>query len=135
GAALHRPQRRADLGADRRGDGVPITAGVPAALHAAGGTTGRRLVSHTSPTDLLVLHAVRIRGFADTAAIAHRFGFDAVDTEEHLLDAEARGWVTFSAFGGTGGWSLTERGRAENERRLACELAGVDGAQVVRDVY
>ena len=55
--------------AQAMGSGPP---GMPAALHPTDGTTGQRLVSHTSPPDLLVLHAVRIKGFADTAAIAHR---------------------------------------------------------------
>jgi hypothetical protein len=92
-------------------------------------------VSHASPPDLLVLHAVRIKGFADAAAITRRFGLDANQTEEYLLDAEAHGWVTFTAFGETAGWSLTEHGRAENERRLAAELSDARGEQVVREAY
>ncbi|MFG3437234.1 transcriptional regulator [Nonomuraea sp. NPDC047897] len=88
-----------------------------------------------SPPDLLALHAVRITGFADTPVLAHRFGLDAATTEEALLDAEARGWVEHTAFAGSGGWSLTEAGRAENERRLAAELAHVGGAEEIRDVY
>jgi hypothetical protein len=92
-------------------------------------------VSHLSPSDLLVLHAVRIKGFADTTAIAHRFDLDTTATEEQLLDAQAHGWITRSAFADTAGWSLTERGRAENERRLAGELADIGAAQVVGDVY
>lgn len=86
-------------------------------------------------SDLLVLHAVRITGFADTPVIAQRYGLDAAETKEALLDAEARGWVSHSSFAGTGGWSLTERGRAENERQLAAELARVGGAEEIRDVY
>jgi hypothetical protein len=92
-------------------------------------------MTRDSATDLLVLHAVRISGFADTPVIAHRYGLDAAETKEMLLDAEARGWVEHTAFAGTGGWSLTERGRAENERRLAAELAGIGGAEEVRDIY
>ncbi|MEO3872021.1 transcriptional regulator [Nonomuraea sp. B12E4] len=92
-------------------------------------------MTHDSPSDLLVLHAVRVIGFADTPAIAHRYGLDAAETKEALLDAEARGWVAHTAFTGTEGWSLTERGRAENERRLAAELARAGGADEVRDVY
>jgi hypothetical protein len=88
-----------------------------------------------SSSDLLVLHSVRITGFADTPVIARRYGLDAAETAEALLDAEAYGWVSHTAFAGTGGWSLTEAGRAENERRLAAELARVDGAGEVRDVY
>jgi len=61
----------------------------------------------------LVLHAVRLLGFADADAIARRFNQD--DVEAALQDAEARGWATYSSFAGTSGWSLTEAGRAENE--------------------
>ncbi|MEV0381070.1 transcriptional regulator [Nonomuraea sp. NPDC050643] len=92
-------------------------------------------MTRESAPDLLVLHAVRITGFADTPAIAHRYELDAAMTQEALLDAEARGWVGHSAFAGAGGWSLTESGRAENERLLAAELADAGGADEVRDVY
>ena len=88
-----------------------------------------------SSLDLLVLHAVRITGFADTPAIARRYELDAAATTEILLDAEARGWVTHAAFAGIGGWSLTESGRGENERQLAAELARIGGTEAVRDVY
>ncbi|MFB4318096.1 transcriptional regulator [Actinomadura sp. 21ATH] len=88
-----------------------------------------------SPPALLVLHAVRIVGFADTPVIARRFGLDPARTADLLRDAEARGWVGHTAFAGTAGWSLTEPGRAENERLLAAELARVGGAGEVRDVY
>ena len=92
-------------------------------------------MTRDSQRDLLVLHAVRITGFADTPVIAHRFGLDAAEAEEVLLDAQARGLVEHTAFAGSGGWSLTERGRAENERRLAAELARVGGADEVLGVY
>ncbi|WP_431931199.1 transcriptional regulator [Nonomuraea jabiensis] len=92
-------------------------------------------MTRDSPLDLLVLHAVRITGFGDTPVIARRYGLDAAETKEALYDAEARGWVQHTAFAGTGGWSLTESGRAENERQLAAELARVGGADEVHDVY
>ncbi|MET8866092.1 transcriptional regulator [Nonomuraea sp. NPDC004580] len=92
-------------------------------------------MTRDSVPDLLVLHAVRVLGFADTPELARRYGLDAAETEELLRDAEARGWVGRSAFAGTGGWSLTERGRTENERRLAAELADAGGTDEVRDVY
>ncbi|MCG5213531.1 transcriptional regulator [Streptosporangium sp. KLBMP 9127] len=92
-------------------------------------------MTRDSPPDLLVLHAVRISGFADTLVIAHRSGFDAAETKEMLHDAEAHGWVEHAAFAGTGGWSLTESGRTENERQLAAELTRVGGADEVRAVY
>ncbi|MFG1947205.1 transcriptional regulator [Nonomuraea sp. NPDC048826] len=92
-------------------------------------------MTRQSPAGLLVLHAVRITGYADTPVIAGRYGLDVAETEEALLDAEARGWVQHTSFAGTGGWSLTERGRAENERLLAAELADAGVADEVHDVY
>jgi hypothetical protein len=74
---------------------------------------------------LLVLHAVRLRGMADDRAVAARFGVEQEVAAEVLLDCQAFGWVTWSEFAGTGGWSLTEAGRLENERQLAAELAGL----------
>ncbi|MEU8381863.1 transcriptional regulator [Streptosporangium sp. NPDC048865] len=92
-------------------------------------------MTRDSSPDLLVLHAVRVTGFADTPVLARRYGLDAAETEEALLDAQARGWVEHTAFAGSGGWSLTEAGRAEDERLLAAELAGAGGAGEVREVY
>ncbi|MEV6963832.1 transcriptional regulator [Hamadaea sp. NPDC051192] len=92
-------------------------------------------MSHDSATDLLVLHAVRILGYADAPAIAARYALDEALTQELLGDAEAYGWVTHTEFAGLGGWSLTDRGRTENERRLAAELDQVGGASEVGEVY
>jgi hypothetical protein len=83
----------------------------------------------------LVLHAVRLTGFADTPAVARRFELPQDAVEESLKDAEARGWTAYSTFAGTSGWSLTEAGRAENERLLAAELTEADGDDRVREVY
>lgn len=88
-----------------------------------------------SAPDLLALHAVRIVGFGDTATVARRFALDPADTEELLRDAEAYGWVQHAAFADLGGWSLTERGRAQDERLLAAELARVGGEAEVREVH
>lgn len=92
-------------------------------------------MTQASSPELLTLHAVRISGFADTPVIARRFRLDPAETAETLSDAEAYGWVAHAAFAGLGGWSLTESGRAENERQLAAELASIGGAEEVREVY
>lgn len=98
-------------------------------------------MSRDSPTELLVLHAVRITGFADAAALAHRFGLDPAVTEEFLGDAEAYGWVQQAHFADLRGWSLTAAGRTENERQLAAELTaaaeltGNDGRDEVAAVH
>lgn len=89
----------------------------------------------TSEPATLVLHAVRLLGFADTARVASRFGLDRAEVEESLLDFEAFGWVRRSSFADTSGWSLTEAGRTENERRLCAELEEHGARSVVADVH
>jgi hypothetical protein len=77
---------------------------------------------HVSKPADLVLHGPRVLGFASGADIATRFALDPTVVEELLLDFEAYGWVHQSSFAGRSGWSITDRGRAENERRLGVEL-------------
>lgn len=91
--------------------------------------------AHVSEPADLSLHAVRLLGFADAGAIAGRFGQDSKVVVELLLDFEAAGWVSRSEFAGTGGWSLTEAGRSEDERRLAAELDAAAARPVVLDVH
>lgn len=91
-------------------------------------------MSRASEPALLALHAVRVLGTADDAAVAARYGLDAAVARELLLDLEALGHVTWSEFGGTGGWSLTGRGRAEDERLLAAELAADPAGRAVEVV-
>jgi hypothetical protein len=81
-----------------------------------------RLMPHPSPADLLVLHAVRLKGFADAAAIADRFGLDPHQTREDLLDAQAHGRVSRTSFADLAGWSLTDTGRRRNEAQLRDEV-------------
>lgn len=88
-----------------------------------------------SSAGLLILHAVRITGFADAATIARRFRTDPAEAAAMLGDAEARGWVSHAAFAGLDGWSLTESGLVENERQLAAELAAVGLADEIHQVY
>jgi len=77
---------------------------------------------HASSTDLSVLHAVRVTGVASDAAVSRRTGIDQDTASEPLQDFEAYGWVTHVEFGGTSGWTLTERGRDEDTRKLGEEL-------------
>ncbi|MDI1460624.1 transcriptional regulator [Catellatospora sp. KI3] len=92
-------------------------------------------MTHSSPTGLLVLHAVRLRGFADTAAVAARFGLDPAQTGEDLLDAQAYGWVTRSSFSDLSGWSLTGSGYQRNTAQLRDELGSAAAEQTVSAVH
>jgi len=88
-----------------------------------------------SDAPLLTLHAVRLLGFADTDRVAARTGFARDDTASLLEDFRANGWVARSEFAGTAGWSLTDRGRAEDERMLADELAEAGARETVALVH
>lgn len=79
-------------------------------------------MAHDSDPRLLALHAVRIKGFADDATVARRFGLDRAEVTEHLLDFEAYGFVRRSEFLDLSGWGVTDRGRTANEAQLRDEL-------------
>ncbi|MGO1770130.1 MAG: transcriptional regulator [Microbacterium sp.] len=83
----------------------------------------------------MALHAVRVRGLADGAAIAEWAGIDHDRADGFLHCAAQRGWVQHDSFAGLGGWSLTEAGRAENERQLADERARADPDDVIGAVH
>ena len=55
----------------------------------------------SSEPTLLVLHAVRLLGFADEGRVAARFALDRGEVVESLEDFEAFGWVQRSRFAGT----------------------------------
>lgn len=77
---------------------------------------------YVSAAEDLALHGPRVLGFGSAARVAARYRLDPDQVHEFLLDFEACGWVRHSSFAGSSGWSLTDSGRSENERRLAIEL-------------
>lgn len=85
----------------------------------------------SSSSELLVLHGVRVLGAPTLGEVARVYGLDHAMVAEHLLDAEAYGWARRHDWFGTTTWSLTERGKAENERQLAVELAATDAREHV----
>lgn len=52
-----------------------------------------------------------------------------------LLDYEACGWVRHTSFADSGGWSITERGKAEGERRMAAELDRAGAREAVTALH
>jgi hypothetical protein len=88
----------------------------------------------SAPEDL-VLHGPRVLGFASASRIAARYGLATGAVDELLLDYEANGWVRHSRFAGSSGWSLTDHGRVENERRLASELDGAGARDAVTRLH
>lgn len=92
-------------------------------------------MTHKSAPELLVLHAVRLVGFADSGAVAERAGTSHPEALRMLSEAEREGWVQHAAFADLDGWSLTESGKAENERQLASERVVADPTGTVAAVY
>lgn len=92
-------------------------------------------MTHESTPRLLVLHSVRLNGFADTDAIADRFQLDTTETDSALRGFEGSGWIQHAAFADLSGWSLTDPGKSENERQLAAELDDVDARELLVRVY
>jgi hypothetical protein len=89
----------------------------------------------TTPHDVLVLHAVRTMGYADVARVAARLDLPQPEVSEHLLDAQAHGWVTHTSYAGDSGWSLTEAGKTHGERLLAAELDAIEARAAIQAVY
>jgi hypothetical protein len=92
-------------------------------------------VAYASTVDDLALHGVRVLGFPTASRVADRYRLDANAVEGLLLDFEALGWARQSSFAGSSGWSLTDAGRVENERRLAVELDRAAARDAVMGVH
>jgi len=92
-------------------------------------------MAYESPTDLLVLHAIRLKGMADVGSVVERFSLDRALVEELLLDYEARRWIERVGFADLSGWTLTGTGRVENSRRLAAELAETGAREPIADSH
>lgn len=92
-------------------------------------------MTHISEPDLLVLHAVRLAGFADSRTVAERAGTGHREALRVLSEAEREGWVQHAAFADLDGWSLTDSGKAENEQQLAAERVMADPTGEVAGVY
>ena len=83
---------------------------------------------------LLVLHTLRLVGFADTEVVVRRTGLAPTHVEPTLHGASASGWATYRD-GRLTGWSLTVVGRAHGESLLARELDELGARDAVLDAY
>jgi len=92
-------------------------------------------VPYASTVADLVLHGPRVLGCASTGRIAARFGLDEDEVEDLLLEFGTRRWVSHARFADTGGWYLTEDGKAEDERRMAKELDAADARTDLERVH
>lgn len=85
--------------------------------------------------ELLVLHGLRLKGFATADTLANFIDRPA-DLVERQLNLAADDGYTRVRNGGRPGWSLTDEGRKEGERLLAEELDRTEGLrQVMGGIY
>jgi hypothetical protein len=89
---------------------------------------------HSSSPDLLALHGLRLKGFAEATTVAELVGLDVVTVETELSKASNHEWAMFRD-GRRTGWALKPAGRSENERLLAAELDEVGCRPIVQSAY
>ncbi len=76
-------------------------------------------MAYASDPRFLVLHTVRLKGFADHEVVAARVGFDPAPHLEELRD----GGLAVKREGRVSGWALTPDGRAHHAKLIADELS------------
>lgn len=91
-------------------------------------------MAHPSAPELLVLHALRLKGFAETDVVAGATGVD-----EAAVAASAQALVGAGLVqrrdGKVSGWSLTKDGRADHAARVAAEVDASGQRDVVDAAY
>ena len=78
-------------------------------------------MSKISESDLLVLQALRVKGFVDTEAVAETVGLSQEDTLNMLNQFAEEGRVSYRE-GRMVGWMITSEGRSYGEQLLANEV-------------
>jgi hypothetical protein len=91
-------------------------------------------VAHRSEPRFLVLHGLRLKGFAEPAPVAEGAGLDVREAEDHLRSLAGDGLVSRRE-GRVSGWSLTPDGRSEHRRLVGEELDAAGAKAVVDDAY
>ena len=89
---------------------------------------------HPSDPRLLVLHGLRLKGFAEPPVIAELYGLDQPSVEAHLATM-AEDELVLRREGRISGWSLTATGRKEDERLVAEELEQIGAREEVDGCY
>lgn len=91
-------------------------------------------VPASSDPGFLVLHALRLKGFADTPVVAALTRLDEATAAKHLEAASADGHAT-RRDGRISGWALTPDGRARHAAMIRDELDSSGMRSKVEDGY
>jgi hypothetical protein len=92
------------------------------------------VVPHESDSGFLVLHALRLKGFAEDDVIAGITGIDVDDVGTRLKDL-ARDDLAVRRDGRVSGWSLTPTGRSKHAELVADDLAAAGARDTVKGAY
>lgn len=85
-------------------------------------TRGHSDLAWQSREELLVLHAVRLAGFADTDAVAERVELPANVVADALHNLGGQKLIERMTFADSTGWILTEEGKNRDAKMLRGEL-------------
>lgn len=91
-------------------------------------------MAHASEPGFLVLHTVRLKGFAEADAVAAASGLPNDDVVTHLQSFADRG-LALRREGQLSGWSLTAAGRAQHGEQAAAEVAASGARADVERAY
>jgi DNA-binding MarR family transcriptional regulator len=91
-------------------------------------------MAHHSVRELLVLHALGLKGFADATTVAVMTGLDrpVVDAQ---LDAAQRAGLVDRRGDPVSGWALTPTGRTRHRALLAADVDASGTLEVVTELY
>jgi hypothetical protein len=91
-------------------------------------------MSAPSDTRTLVMHGLRLKGFAEVAAVGEAVGVAEADAKPVLDQLVADGYATYRD-GKLSGFSLTKDGRTEHARLLADELDATGVRDLIDAAY
>jgi hypothetical protein len=91
-------------------------------------------VAHKSDPALLVLHALRLKGFAEDDTVATMTGLDVGEVGQRLKE-QAVAELIVRRDGRISGWSLTPAGRAAHTDLVAAELEACGARDDVKSAY
>ena len=91
-------------------------------------------MAHPSSPRLLVLHALRLKGFADTDVVARATGLPEPEVASHAQELASAELVQ-RRDGKLAGWSLTKEGRCEHAAQVAAELDESGQREAVDTAY
>jgi hypothetical protein len=91
-------------------------------------------VTHVSDPSFLVLHALRLKGFAEDHALAESAGLDVADVSPRLSSFADEGHV-LRREGRISGWALTPAGRQRHTDLVTADVDAAGTRDAVDDAY